>query len=198
MLGLELIIFNMYQFFDKGETSLNLQAGDVVLTHGSTWISILIRIGQAIRFQGDKQPYAYWNHAALVVNEQGDLIEALGYGITKRNISVYQPKEYAVIKVQACDDQRKAMVRYAEFQLGKKYGILTFLSLGLSLLTGLKFTFGIEGEMVCSGLVASALERADEVFPRPSLNMTPADLAVYFNVGLPKFINQVTVEAIIN
>ena len=64
-----------------------------------------------------------------------------------------------------------------------KYGKLTFVSIALTLLTGSKLVFFIDGQFVCSGLVASALERADSIFNRSAAQIAPADLAKYFDVA---------------
>ena len=50
------------------------------------------------------------------------------------------------------------------------------------MLTGSKLTFFIDGQFVCSALVACALERAGNIFDRNSANIAPADLAKYFHV----------------
>jgi hypothetical protein len=49
------------------------------------------------------------------------------------------------------------------------------------MLTGSKLTFYIDGQYVCSGLVATALERAGSIFNRSAANITAADLAKYFD-----------------
>ena len=38
----------------------------------------------------------------------------------------------------------------------------------------------IDGQFVCSGLVARALERTGSIFDRDSAHIAPADLAKYF------------------
>ena len=48
------------------------------------------------------------------------------------------------------------------------------------MLTGSKLTFFIDGQFVCSGLVARALERTGSIFDRDSAHIAPADLAKYF------------------
>jgi hypothetical protein len=162
--------------------------GDFLLTHSAAWTGKLIRFGQRIRFTGEDAKYAHWNHAALFVNYSGDIIEALGAGVQLRNVSVYRDTEYHVVYLQNVSDEDRAQeVAFAQHCLHDRYGWLTDASLGLSLLTGSKFGFGINGQMICSGLVARCLERTGEIFEFDSWNATPAELAKHFKVanGLP-------------
>lgn len=167
-------------YIPHGENLGDPLPGDAIFTHGNTWQSKLIQIGQSLRV--DKQ-YCYWNHMAIITDDQGSLVEALNSGVCKTNLSNYQPKEYCVLRLQdATDFDRAQMVRWAEKQVGKRYGWITILSLGLSLLTGLKFNFGIDGQMICSGLVAQALFKGNDDFDRALDHMTPADMAKYYNI----------------
>jgi hypothetical protein len=62
---------------------------------------------------------------------------------------------------------------------------MNIVSIALSLITGGKFTFGFDGQAICSGLVARALERTNAIFNRDPEHIMPADLAKYFNVQPP-------------
>ena len=64
------------------------RAGDFILTHSTGVFGQLIRFGQHLRYTGSEKVFAHWSHAAIVVNDSGDIIEALGGGVQKRNISV--------------------------------------------------------------------------------------------------------------
>ena len=159
--------------------------GDVILTHGSDWPSKAIRFGQSFRFRGDKKVFAYFNHAAMVISEDGTIVEALTRGVVTSPLSKYTPKEYIVIRVKATSEDRNQMIRFVNHALGRKYGWTEIISLFLSLLTGLKFNFGVDDEVICSGLVASALERGYDIFERQCSFMTPADLAAHYNAVAP-------------
>ncbi len=76
------------RFYESGEQIEGYKGGDFLLTHGESRISRLIRFGQSLRF--DKR-YAWWNHAALILNERGDIAEALSKGIVCNHISRYTP-----------------------------------------------------------------------------------------------------------
>jgi hypothetical protein len=172
-------------YIPKGQQPSGFISGDFILTHGEGFICELIRFGQRLRFTGDNARFAYWNHAALLVNPEGDLIEALGDGIKKTHISKYTQKEYVVVSIEASDADRAEMLQFAESFLTMEYGYATFISIGLSLLTGLRFSFGFEGQFICSGLVARALERTQEIFQENPTSIMPATLAKYYGVEIP-------------
>src|SRR5262249_25849934 len=81
---------------------------------------------------------------------------------------------------------RQQVVEFAKKSLHQKYGWFTILSIGLSLLTGGKFTFGFDDQSICSGLVARSLERTNAIFNRTPSHIMPADLAMYFTVNPPR------------
>jgi hypothetical protein len=90
------------QPFAPGQEVINPCPGDFILTHGKSWTSRMIRFGQRIRYWGPDKKFTRWNHAAIFINEKGDIIEALGGGVQKRNISVYKQTEYHVVHLQNC------------------------------------------------------------------------------------------------
>ncbi len=162
--------------------------GDFILTHGRSVFSSLIRFGQGLRFQGVDRKYIRWNHAAIIVAEDGGLIEALGKGVTRTHISKYTPTEYHLVHLSedlADGHDRRQMVEFANWSLGQEYGWLTIASITFSLIAGGKFAFGFDGQSICSGLVARALERTTVIFDRTPSHIMPADLAKYFRVEPP-------------
>lgn len=161
------------------------QPGDFILCHEHAWTSYLIRFGQWLRFHGERAKYAHWSHSALIVSASGDLIEANSSGIERGHLDRYEGVEYHVVRLGeaiASDADRAQAVAFATACLGQPYGFVTFASIALSLLTGLKFSFGFEGQQVCSGLVARALERTTCIFNRDPAHMTPGDLAEVFDL----------------
>lgn len=171
------------QRFSAGNEVSNPAPGDFLLTHGNSWTSRLIRFGQTLRYRGPDKIYARWNHAAIFVSENGDIVEALGGGVQRRNVSVYKDTEYHVVRlanVAALD--RKQEVEFALACLNDSYGFLTILSIALSLLSGSKLGFGVDGQEICSALVARCLERTGEIFPEDPWRLMPADLAKYFDL----------------
>jgi uncharacterized protein YycO len=173
---------------DEAAIGADYEPGDFILTHGNACVSRAIRWGQMLWFWGRKSKYAWWNHAALIVSKEGDIIEAVGHGVMRNKLDHYALTEYTVVRVHddlASSEDRAEVVRYAEWALGQKYGYLTAVSIGLNLLFGGKFSFFIEGQAICSGLVARALERTKVIFDRSPSHIMPADLAFYFDVEPP-------------
>jgi uncharacterized protein YycO len=161
--------------------------GDFILTHSSGVVGGLIRFGEWLRYWGADKIYAHWSHAAIFVDDSGNIIEAINAGVQKRNISVYQDTEYVVVHLpeDTADADRQQAVKFAEYSVNEPYAWLTIVGIGLSLLTGAKFGFGIDGQQICSALVARCIERTGEIFAENEpWHLMPADLAKHFNVGL--------------
>ena len=171
--------------YGPGEEVTDPQPGDFILTHNATWSAKLVQFGQKLRYHGAASKYTRWNHTALIVDNQGSIIEALGRGISQTHLSDYKPTEYYVVHIDATEADRQEAVAFARACLGVPYGWLTLVSIALSLLTGTKFSFGFDGQQICSGLVARSLERTNAIFePEPS-HIMPAYLAKYYEVEPP-------------
>jgi hypothetical protein len=186
-------------FYARGEEPPAWVPGDFILTHGSALTSKLIRFGQRLRIHGKDIVFTYYNHAALVVGDDGALIEALGRGISRVNAAKYRPKEYHLVRIAAHNADRTQAVEFARWAAGEvngrgqqippdqrvpqRYGFLTIVSIALTLLTGAKFSFALDGQEICSGLVARAQERVGTIFgERDPGHIMPADLAKYYDV----------------
>jgi hypothetical protein len=158
--------------------------GDFILTHRRALPSRVIAFGQTLRFRGARRPFAHYTHAAFIAGADGTLLEALGAGITRTSLERYRDVEYHLVQPDASPAERLNMVRYAEamWRRHTRYGWVEILSLGLQLLTGARLALTTDGHMICSGFVATALERTDAVFDRNAGCMMPADLAAHYNV----------------
>lgn len=167
-----------------GQRAEGIQPGDFILTHGIGTIDSLIRFGQSLRFTGDAAKFAYWNHCALITSPDGDLIEATDQGVCASHLSKYDGTDYIIVKISALDIDRLEATTFATACIGRKYGWTHIVSCGISLLTGLNFSFGFDSQMICSGLVATSLERTSAVFDRDAAHITPADLAKYYNAAV--------------
>ena len=179
-----------YEHVPPGQTLPDPSPGDFILTHGGEIFSRLIQIGQGLRYLGPDQPFTYWNHTALVVTAEGALVEALGAGVRKTTLASYVETQYTVVHINASDEDRAEMVAFAEHWVGAAYDWAKIVSIGISLLTGAKFSFGFAGQLICSGLVARALERTNTIFEEEPSHVMPAGLAKLFGVlpptGTPK------------
>lgn len=175
--------------FGPGESIQNPQPGDFLLTRGHAWTSVLIRVGERLRFRGANRRFAYWNHAALFTDVNGGIIEALGSGVKAGNISKYAPIDYHVVRLDnVSGGDRQHEVEFAKDCLAKhdKYGYLTIASIAFSLLFGGRLEVNVDGQEICSGLVGRALERTGEIFEEDPWRMMPADLAQAYQVEPPK------------
>jgi uncharacterized protein YycO len=162
-----------------GEAAAGFDRGDFVLVAGTHLNSRLIRFGQKLRIRGSDRRHVKWTHAALIVDRDGSLIEAVGTGVRRWHLDRYRNDDYVVVRLHTSDENRDEVVRFAEWALrrGSSYSRLSTVSIALSMLTGSRLTFFIDGQFVCSGLVARALERTGSIFDRDSAHIAPADLA---------------------
>jgi uncharacterized protein YycO len=173
--------------YGPGEEAPHPQPGDFILTHGNAWVSKCIQVGQGLRFRGADRKYTHWDHTAIIIDEDGGLIEAATSGTRLINLSYYKTVEYHLVSlgptVNATD--RAEAVAFAKWSLQEKYAWLTIVCIACGLLTGGKLTFGFEGQQICSGLVARAMERTPAIFDRNPEDIMPADLAKYYHVEPP-------------
>lgn len=173
-----------------GAAAMEFARGDFVLVAGRHVNSRLIRFGQRLRIHGADRVYVKWTHAALIVDADGTLIEAVGAGVRRWHIDRYVDDEYVVVHLETSEENRDEAVGFAEWALRSRarYSRLSTVSTALSMLTGSKLTFFIDGQFVCSGLVAGALERTGVIFDRGAASIAPADLAKYFRAATPTHI----------
>ncbi len=167
-------------WYPPGQAEPEPQPGDFLLTHAYAWTSRLIRFGESLRYRGSNRTFAYWSHAVAVVSADGEIVEALGSGVTGGNISKYTGTDYVYVRIQGSDPDRAEMAAFAREQIGWQYGFLTIASIVLSLLTTGRLRFGLSGTEICSGLVARMLERGTYIWVDPS-SIMPADLARFFD-----------------
>ena len=164
--------------------------GDILLVNdyeGSTdWLGGLIRAGE--RARGDDAGDDVWTHSALIVTADGDLIEALERGVKRSPISKYAKVQTRVVSpdVPADDPRRLYAVARALSCEGDAYGVLDFVSLGFSLLLRNRWSTHIDGEPICSELVARATESmTQDGYPYAPERMMPGDLGAYWDGRAP-------------
>jgi hypothetical protein len=174
------------EHYPEGKAITQFEPGDFILTHGHGFFSGMIRFGEALRVHGEDKEYdySYWNHAALIATSDGGLIEATGRGVKPAKLSDYTPRDVQLVRIQATEADRREVVAFAEWVLKSRasYNWPTIASIALTVLTGCKLAFFVDGEFICSGLVARALERTTAVFNLDPVHITPADLAKYYGV----------------
>jgi hypothetical protein len=171
--------------FPAGVVAHVMEPGDFILAHRRGFCAWVVRVGQRIRFRGERRRFACWDHAALVVSAEGDLVEALlRTGATRSHISKYAGTEYTLIRTHASPADQLEILRYADREVGAPYGLLQDLFVFLGYLFAGYFAIGIQHQINCSGLVACAQTRMGAYFDRLPETMTPADLACYYDATL--------------
>lgn len=158
------------------------QIGDFILCRRPGFVSACIRIGQRIRFRGDDRKYARYTHAALVVGRDGELVEATAKGVERSHLVKFKDVPYTVVHTSTGHEDQNQILRFANRVVGERYGYATILCCAFGLVTGGTFTFGFQGQSICSGLVARAQERSGAFFDRDPCDIMPADLARYYKV----------------
>ena len=169
-----------------GQTARTALPGDFILTHGDHWTSKMIRWGQKREWTGEREKYASWNHAALVVDYGATVAEALSQGVVASSLSKYQDRDYTLVRVEMPDTDRSQVLRFANSVLDARwrYSYTTIAQLALTLALrsgGQQWTIGKVGTAICSGFVSEALVRAGFIWPVPPAFMMPAHLAEYFD-----------------
>ena len=134
-----------------GEAAAEFDRGDFVLVAGTHLNSRLIQFGQKLRIRGADRRHVKWTHAALIVDRDGSLIEAVGTGVRRWHLDRYRNDDYVVVRLHTSEENRDEVVRFAEWALrrGSSYSRLSTVSIAL-------------------------------IFDRDSAHIAPADLAKYF------------------
>jgi uncharacterized protein YycO len=176
-----------------GDTAAHPRPGDFILTRSDSLVSTFIRCGARRRYKGEDRIFTRYNHAALIIDED-TVVEALYQtGVTINPLSKYEGREYTLVRAnppgvdpdsEIAQAMRRNAVDFALSCVGRPYGFVTNICIAIGLVTGGNFTFGFDGQSICSGLVARSLERMGFNFgERNPTEVMPADLAYFFRVG---------------
>jgi len=111
-------------------------------------------------------------------------VEAEASGVRRDHLSRYKESEYHVVHLgeTASERDRRQAVAFAEKLVGEAFGFGEMLAISVSLLSSRRLAFTRKAHLVCSVLVARALERTDAVFELDPSAMLPADLAKHYGV----------------
>jgi len=172
--------------FGPGEEAAQFKPGDFILTHKNKLIPRFIRYAQRLR--GRERQFSHWSHTAMITGADGALVEAETKGVIRGHLSQYRDVEYHLVNIDAIatEEDRRQAVAFTESMVGKPFGVLDGIGLILSLVTGLRLNVSYNSHLVCSALVARALERTDAIFDDEPAHMLPADIARYFKIEGPK------------
>jgi hypothetical protein len=118
---------------------------------------------------------------ALITSYKGDLIQAISRGMVRGHLSDYAGQDIEIRRppyvpstvVSGGDIATSAMEELLADH--DRYGFMTIASVALTLLTGTKLRFGLDGTEICSGAVAYALTRANVDMGQDAEFSTPAD-----------------------
>jgi uncharacterized protein YycO len=171
-----------YKVCAPGEVPGKYVPGDFILVSTKGILARFIRLGQFIRYHGKMKPFSHWNHAAMVVDTDGTIVEAVGRGVVYSNISEYEGVEYYYVNTKLNKQSRDQSVAAAKSFIKDKYGWLTIFSITFELLTGIKLQFTNGNTMICSAVVGQSLWAGGIIFDTNPYQMMPADLASAFNV----------------
>lgn len=175
-----------FTIFPAGTPITGTQAGDLVLVRHGSLMAKLIRFGQRIRYRGDLRPFAWCNHAAIVVSP-GQLIEQQGRGGTQVSLDEYVFEDVAVVRLELTPAEQVDVAAFAHWTLGLGYSWLTVAGIVVDLLTGWRLSIGSGLRLICSAAASKALEHGGTFIPdRMSESILPADLARLFEVTLPE------------
>ena len=171
-----------YRVYQAGQEPIKYTPGDFILVSSTGILAKFIRFGQFIRYHGKMKPFSRWNHAALIIDEQGTIIEAIGRGVVTNNISDYKDVEYYYVNTRLNSQSRSQSVAAGKSFLKDKYGWLTIFSIAMELITGVKVQLSNSNTMICSAVVGQSLWAGGIIFDQNPYQMMPADLAAAFNV----------------
>lgn len=172
------------QRFGPGEEATEFDPGDFILTHRHNPMAGLISLGEKRLFRGPASVYAHWSHCALVVGQDGALVEAEDTGVRRSPISRYRDDEYHLVRFGSGFPPagRKRAVEYAEAQVGHAFGYLALVGAALFIVLGRPFRLMRRDHQICSGLVVRALQHGGLIRDADPALMLPADLAKMYDV----------------
>ena len=124
-----------------------------------------------------------WNHAAIAVTPNA-YVEATAAGVL-RTLTGTNSDDVMTVPVTYKDDMddRNAAVAWALSREGERYGYLNAILCGVNnVLVGLHLVIKNDRSLICSELVAEAMERGNIDFGKDSALVSPGDLATHFGV----------------
>jgi hypothetical protein len=167
--------------FVPGDFTLHRATATKGRQGATTTLGKLIQAGERARF--GNSDFARWTHSTLIVSDGGDICEAIESGVALDNIEKYRGSDYIVVHVSASPQQRELACGFARTRVGDSYGIVNFIGLAFQALFGWTLSVHMDGQFICSGLVARATEKYIESYPRSPEDMMPGDLAYFWDAS---------------
>ena len=174
-----------YKVYEAGIEPQKFNPGDFILVSTNGILAKFIRFGQFIRYHGKMKPFSLWNHAAMIIDEEGTIVEAVGRGVRYAHIDEYKNVEYYLVNTKLNKQSREQAISACNSFVKDQSGWLTIVSIAFELITGIKLQFSLNNSMICSAVVAQSLWAGGVIFSRNPYQMMPADLAAAFNISCP-------------
>lgn len=158
-------------------TTKNTQPGDCVLADTRGAYGRLIQFGQALRWKR----HSRWHHGAIVTQIDPDgqvwCVQMAKHG---EKVKIEEIAPGRPLKIIPCPKgvDRKKSVDYANKIVGTDYGILTIVSIAITILTpgAFRIDFRHEGTLICSAAVARSWEHGGWDCPVDPFSITPAQI----------------------
>ncbi|MDQ3690873.1 MAG: hypothetical protein M3406_12740 [Chloroflexota bacterium] len=165
-----------------------MDSGDVLVFHTPTplqrmwrpslWLPFLIHISTRSR----------WNHAALCIGTDAVtgkqlMVEATARGVAVNPVSS-RNDEVRVVRLEYQDNDREDVLAFATGRVGWRYGFFNAFICGVRHVFPGVVQIKVGNQVICSELVAEALERAAFDWGKDTALVSPGDLAE--RLGLPR------------
>lgn len=158
-----------------------MQRGDILLFHRPSSLANFRRdpVGTLFTAIIHFSTKSRWNHAAIACCPDG-YVEATSRGVVMTDLDE-SADEILVVPVSYDDEEdREDTVSWAEEQIGTRYGYFNAFWCGLRNMFPGAVHIKHGDSIICSELVAEALQRAGYDFDKDSALVSPGDLASAF------------------
>jgi hypothetical protein len=139
---------------------MSVQPGDMFLSHSPGILGKIITFGEKIRTPSAD---AFWDHGGIIIDTQGNTLEAAAKGIVSMNISDHPIS--VTIDSGMTPSQREDVLAFAESCKGDPYSYVDILSISIRLVTGLHLSFHGSRAMICSEFAAKCWEHGGKIWP---------------------------------
>ncbi len=130
-----------------------------------------------------------WNHAALALGPDPAsgvqmMVQATASKGVEANPVASRTDELRIVRMTYDGNDREDVLAYAQRRVGIRYGFLTAFMIGLRHVFPGALILKFGDQVICSELVAEALERAAFDWGKDSATVSPGDIAE--KLGVPR------------
>jgi|TARA_B100001971_G_C18066420_1_gene470725 uncharacterized protein YycO len=134
-------------YYDIDTLKKSLEKADVILSHGDSILSWIIRI----------VTQSYWNHSSMYIGDE-KFIEADGNGVIIKNISKLSNRDIRIYRYKkATKNVLDKIINEAKSYNGKKYDIFAILELFWLFIVGKRGDprrIGSKNRFICSEIIS--------------------------------------------